>query len=324
MLSVPYSRYIFYPIPWYSFLIVLGAFLAILLACREERRLGLPKDTVIDLSLFLLPAGIIGARIYYVLFSWPQFQNNIISVFKVWEGGLAIYGGIIAGIITILVFCKRRKLSPFLLCDIIVPGLALAQSIGRWGNYFNMEAYGLLVSDPRFCFFPLAVQIPADGYHWHLATFFYESVWNFCIFAFLIHYRKCYTHLKHGSLLFSYAYLYAAGRLLIEELRTDSLYVVSSVRISQLLSVLICLSLTIYVLFSKPKLKRRISFYFWTISCLVTLLLLLLYSVFPPLFSSIPHYNILIIMLLCFLILISCFFLCFLPVFEKEPEHADH
>ena len=99
MFSVPASRYILYPIPWYSFLIVLGVVLAVFLACREERRLGLKKDTVIDLVLWLLPAGILGARIYYVIFSWDQFSGDLLSVLRVWEGGLAIYGGVIAGLI---------------------------------------------------------------------------------------------------------------------------------------------------------------------------------------------------------------------------------
>ena len=112
MLSIPYSRYIVYPIPWYSFLIVLGAALAVILASREERRVGLPKDTIIDLTLRLLPIGILGARLYYVIFSFDQFRSDLFSIFRIWEGGLAIYGGVIAGIITILVFARRRRLSP--------------------------------------------------------------------------------------------------------------------------------------------------------------------------------------------------------------------
>ena len=238
MLSVPYSRYLIYPIPWYSFLIVLGVVLAVLIACREEKRAGLKKDTVIDLALWLLPGGIIGARIYYVVFSWNQFRDDFLSVFRIWEGGLAIYGAIISGLIVLLVFCRHRGLSPLLLCDLIAPGLALAQSIGRWGNYFNIEAYGLSLSNPSLCFFPLAVRVPADGNAWHMATFFYESVLDFGIFLFLMKFRHSIPHRK-GDVFFHYLFLYAAGRLCIEELRTDSLFAVSSVRISQLLSVLI-------------------------------------------------------------------------------------
>ena len=118
MLSVPYSRYLIYPIPWDSFLIVLGVVLAVLIACREEKRAGLKKDTVIDLALWLLPGGIIGARIYYVVFSWNQFRDDFLSVFRIWEGGLAIYGAIISGLIVLLVFCRHRGLSPLLLCDL--------------------------------------------------------------------------------------------------------------------------------------------------------------------------------------------------------------
>ena len=178
MSSIPYSRYLIGPIPWYSFLIVTGVLIAVFLACREERRTSLPKDTVIDLALWLLPGGIIGARIYYVLFSWDSFRDDLLSVFRIWEGGIAIYGGIIGGLVVLLLFCRARRLPPLQLCDIIVPGLAIAQCIGRWGNWFNIEAYGLTVTRPGLCFFPFAVQVPADGFSWHLATFFYESLWD--------------------------------------------------------------------------------------------------------------------------------------------------
>ena len=244
--SMPYSRYILYPIPWYSFLIVLGAALAIFLASREEERAGLQKDTIIDLSLRLLPCGIIGARLYYVLFSWDQFKNNLLSVFRIWEGGIAIYGAIISGFLVLVLFCRRRKLQPLLLCDLIAPGLALAQGIGRWGNYFNMEAYGLTIVNPRYCFFPLAVQIPsASGSEWHLATFFLESAWDLSLFAFLMICRRKLFR-KQGDTFLFYVFFYAAGRLIIEDLRLDSLYAVSSVRISQLLSLLLCVGILLY------------------------------------------------------------------------------
>ena len=243
MTSVPYSRYVVYPIPWYSFLIVLGAAAAIILAHRESIRSGLGKDTIVDLALWLIPIGIIGARLYYVVFSWSSFRHDLLSVFRIWEGGLAIYGAVIAGLIVLLVFSRRRRIPSLLLCDIISPGLVLAQGIGRWGNYFNMEAYGLQVSNPSLCFFPLAVEIPsAAGLSWHLATFFYESVWDLGVFVFLISAR--HTRLRRqGDVFFFYAFLYASGRLVIEDLRLDSLYSFSSVRISQLISVLVCIVL---------------------------------------------------------------------------------
>ena len=279
MSSVPYSRYLIYPVPWYSFLIVLGAVLAIWLACREERFLNLPKDTVIDLSLWILPFGIIGARLYYVLFSWDQFSGSPLSVFKIWEGGLAIYGGVISGLIVLLIFSKKRRISPFLLCDLIAPGLVLAQAVGRWGNWFNMEAYGLPVTDKAFFFFPFAVQIPADGNAWHLATFFYESVWDFGVFLFLILARHRFLR-KQGDVFCFYLFLYASGRLIIEELRMDSLYASSSIRISQLLSVILCILVLIYYIYIAVKSCRR-----FPLHCIILLTVPLTASVAVLLYS---------------------------------------
>ena len=135
MFPAPASRYIFGSLPWYSVLIVAGALIAIALASREEKHVGIRKDTVIDLALWLIPLGIIGARIYYVAFSWSDFRDNPVSVLKIWEGGIAIYGAVIAGLIVVLAFSRIRKVPSLLLCDLIAPGLVLAQGIGRWGNY---------------------------------------------------------------------------------------------------------------------------------------------------------------------------------------------
>ena len=185
-MSAAPSRMLFGVIPWYSFLIVLGVVIAIVLAVREENRAGLGKDTVIDFTLVVLPCGIIGARIYYVVFSWDQFRNNLASVFRIWEGGIAIYGAVIGGLLAAWLFARRRRISFFTLCDVIAPGLILAQAIGRWGNYFNQECYGAAVTDPSLQFFPFAVFIRSDTSNpWHMATFFYESVWNLLVFVFL-------------------------------------------------------------------------------------------------------------------------------------------
>ena len=324
LLSIPYSRYIFYPIPWYSFLIVLGASLAIMIATKEERRLGIKKDTVIDLALFLLPAGIIGARVYYVIFSWPQFQNDILSVFRIWEGGLAIYGGIIAGLITIVIFCKKRHLSALLLCDIIVPGLALAQSIGRWGNYFNMEAYGYRITNPLFCFFPVAVQIPSDGDAWHLATFFYESLWDLIIFVLLVTFRKRVRH-KTGSVFLAYSFLYACGRFVIEDLRMDSLYTASSVRISQLLSAIICFTVIIYCHLAAKKNHIQRSFNgLLMVICSLSIIPMLVYSLFPSYFSFLEHNQKVLLLILLSIILIIVFFSYYIKLFVTETDHADN
>ena len=245
MLAVPYSRMLLGIVPWYSFLIVLGAAFAIFLAAREEKRTDLEKDTAVDFALIALPCGIIGARIYYVAFSWPSFRDDLLSVFRIWEGGIAIYGGVIAGLLAAWIFSRKRRLSFLTLCDIFAPGLIFAQALGRWGNYFNREAYGLPLTDPSLCFFPFAVLIQEEsGPQWHMATFFYESVWNFLVFAFLMVARRKWFRYR-GDVISFYAFLYACGRLVIEDFRMDSLYAGSGVRISQMLSVFLCLLLLI-------------------------------------------------------------------------------
>ena len=323
MSSIPYSRYLIRPVSWYSFLIMSGAVIAVILACREERRSGLPKDTVIDLTLRILPCGIVGARIYYIVFSWDQFRNDLSSVFRIWEGGLAIYGGIIAGLVVLILFSRKRHLSPLLLCDLIVPGLAFAQSIGRWGNWFNIEAYGLKVSCQDLCFFPFAVQVPADGYSWHLATFFYESVWDMLIFIFLlIARRRLFRH--KGDAFFFYVFLYASGRLVIEELRMDSLYAASSVRISQLLSIVLCL----FILFRYAVLVLKYNHRFTFVSCLL-LAAVCLYSLLALSYAFGFHFSFLqnatrVILFLSFyaLLLLVSLFTIYSLYMKTEVEDA--
>lgn len=237
-MSIPYSRYIFGTVPWYGVLITLGVILAIALCTREEKRLQLPQDTVIDMAFWAIPLGIIGARIYYVIFNWQVFADDPLSALRIWEGGIAIYGAVIGGLLGVLIFSRIRKLNPFILTDMIVPGLALAQGIGRWGNYFNMEAYGQEITHPAWQFFPAGVQIPNGGaYTWHMATFFYESCWDIAVFAalwFII--RKRSQH--PGTLTLWYLLLYGIGRSIIEGLRTDSL-MMGPLRVSQVLSLVL-------------------------------------------------------------------------------------
>lgn len=238
--AVPYSRYVVGSLPWYSVLIASGILIALALCIREEKRLQLPEDTMLDLALWTVPSGIIGARIYYVLFAWDSFADDPVSALYIWEGGLAIYGAVIGGLIAVTVFARVRKLSPLTLTDIIVPGLVLAQAIGRWGNYFNMEAYGREITNAAWQFFPAGVLIPnGEGYTWHMATFFYESMWNLLVFAllwFVIRKRAK----QPGALTLSYLICYGVGRFFIEGLRTDSL-MLGSIRFSQLLSLVLVL-----------------------------------------------------------------------------------
>lgn len=246
-MAIPYSRTIAGSLPWYSVLIVTGILLAIWLAEREQKRLGLPDDTVIDLALVVVPCGIVGARLYYVAMTWQAFASNPISILYIWEGGIAIYGAVLGGALGAFVYAQRKKLSVWRLFDICVPGLLLAQAIGRWGNYFNMEAFGPVITDPRFQFFPLGVLIPqGETYVWHMATFFYESMWNLCGFAALWTLRK---HEKQaGSLFCWYLLIYGSGRFIIEGLREDSLYL-GTLRVSQLLSLILCAAAALALLY---------------------------------------------------------------------------
>ena len=284
-LATPSSRLFLGLIPWYGLLIVLGAALAVFLADREANRLHLPKDCVLDLALWILPFGILGARIYYVIFTWPTFRDNPISVLYLWEGGLAIYGGLIAGAAVLVLFCRKRKLPVLQMLDIIVPGVALAQAIGRWGNYFNQEAYGLpLRDDSPLAFFPMAVLIRNEsGSSWHMATFFYESCWDFLVFLFLLWARRRWLR-KQGDVFLFYLLLYSAGRLVIENLRMDSLYLGSSIRVSQLLSILILIFVLALFWFRKRQDKEggpRLAVFCLALGGTVFALLLSLSSVIP-------------------------------------------
>ena len=253
--AVPYSRTLIGDLPWYSVLVVTGIALAIWLAGAEEKRMKLPQDTAIDLALIVVPFGIAGARLYYVLMSWELFANDPISAFYIWRGGLAIYGGVIGGAFGAWCYARKKRIHFALLADMVAPGLLLAQALGRWGNYFNMEAYGPLITDARMQFFPLAVYIPADG-GWHAATFFYESVWNLAGFFALWLLRRKMQY--RGSVFAWYLLIYGAGRFIIEQLRQDSLYI-GALRASQWLSLLLCTAAAGYLLCNEcTKSKKRL------------------------------------------------------------------
>ncbi|MGN0779993.1 MAG: prolipoprotein diacylglyceryl transferase [Aristaeellaceae bacterium] len=240
MPAMPVSRYIIGTLPWYSVLIVAGMCAALLVASREEKRLGLPADTTVDLALWVIPFGIIGARLYYVAFAWDVFREHPITILKIWQGGLAIYGGIIGGVFAGWAFCRHRHLPMTSIMDMVAPALPLAQAIGRWGNYFNMEAYGAPITNPAWQFFPVGVLIPtAAGNVWHMATFFYESIWNLAVFLLLMLTRRRMS--RSGDVFLWYTALYGAGRYVIEGLREDSL-MLGSLRVSQLLSLGLCLA----------------------------------------------------------------------------------
>lgn len=223
------------PVYWYGILIATGVLIGIYLAMGYARRLNYDPEIILDFALLAIPFGIVGARLYYVVFQWEIYKNNPVDIFKIWEGGLAIYGVVIGGIVAGVIFSRWRKVNFWDLADIAAPSLILGQAIGRWGNFFNQEAYGRLVTDQAWQWFPFAVYIEARK-EWHMATFFYESMWNLLVFIFLMYYRK--QRKRRGDIFLLYLLLYSCGRIVIEGLRTDSLYW-GPFRVSQLLAGLL-------------------------------------------------------------------------------------
>lgn len=227
-------------IRWYGILITLGVLGGILLAAAREKKLGLPGETTLNLALVGVPAAILCARLYYVIFSWDYYASHPEDILNIRQGGMAIYGGIIGGIAAGYIYCRIRRLDCRACLDLAAPSLALGQAVGRWGNFINQEAYGGVVNDPALRFFPLAVEIPGSG--WHYATFFYESLWCALIVALILLGERKRFFRRRGDAFGAYLFLYALERTLVEGLRTDSLYL-GPIRVSQLLSLGVLLAL---------------------------------------------------------------------------------
>ena len=224
---------------WYGVLISTGVLLGVLIALKEAKRTGFREDDLIDFLLYAIPAGIVGARAYYVIFSWDYYSQNLSQIINIRNGGLAIHGAIILGVITGILFCKKRKINVLEILDLVMPSVALGQAIGRWGNFINQEAHGGPTDLPW--------GIMVDGQKVH-PTFLYESIIDFCIFLFLIWFRK-HKKANHGQIIGLYLILYSAGRFFVEGLRTDSL-MFAGMRVAQLISIasiIIGAALLIYV-----------------------------------------------------------------------------
>ncbi|HHW31475.1 MAG TPA: prolipoprotein diacylglyceryl transferase [Clostridiaceae bacterium] len=240
-------------IAWYGVIIGFGILIGVFIACHEAKQQNLKNDIIFDFLFLALPIAIICARIYYVVFEWKQYTGNFMKIIAIWEGGLAIYGGVIGGLIAAIIFSKRNHFPLFRLIDMVVPSLILGQAIGRWGNFINQEAYGNVVTNPELQFFPYSVYIEQLG-EWHQATFFYESMWNLCIFTILIYFRKRTKF--SGQLLATYFMGYGLGRFWIEGLRADSLYLFSGLRISQIVSLVLIITGIIMIVLRKKLLKE--------------------------------------------------------------------
>jgi len=228
-------------VAWYGLIIVTGMFFAIWLSMKEANKRGIGEDFIVDLAFWIIPAGIIGARIYYVLFELPVYLADPIRMFYFWEGGLAIYGALITGFIALYWYSNRKTVPVWLLLDILAPHVMIAQAIGRWGNFVNQEAHGGEVSRQfleRLLLPELIIeQMNISGTYYH-PTFLYESVWNVIGFILIMTVRARDKVLIRGEAFLGYLAWYGLGRFFIEGMRTDSLYI-GDFRVSQLLSLLL-------------------------------------------------------------------------------------
>ncbi|MGW9129063.1 prolipoprotein diacylglyceryl transferase [Paenibacillus chitinolyticus] len=239
-------------IHWYGIIMGLAFFLGTYLARYNSKRSGIDPDHVLNMVVLIIPAAIICARLYYVVFEWGQYKDNPIDIIKVWNGGLAIHGGLIGGVLAGTWYIRKHKL-PFLrLADIFMPSVILGQAIGRWGNFINQEAHGDMASAEFMEKFPAFIrdQMYIGGQYYH-PTFLYESMWNLVVFAILIF--MLYRFKKFdGQILFSYMILYSIGRFFIEGMRTDSLLIADTLRVAQLVSLsLIAVGIILMLVFAR-------------------------------------------------------------------------
>ena len=228
----------FIQIYWYSICLFVGMLAASFVIYREAKRRGIDDDTLINLTFSTILFGIIGARLYYVIFNFPYYSKHPLEILEIWNGGLAIHGGLLFGLISIISNCKKKRISVMRMLDIIVVGLILGQAIGRWGNFFNSEAYGAITTletlqsqgIPKFII---------DGMYimgeYRQPTFFYESIG--CLFGFLaMIIIRLGKYLKRGNLTAFYLVWYGVLRFLVEGLRTDSL-MLGSLKMAQIVSL---------------------------------------------------------------------------------------
>jgi len=249
-----------FSIAYYGIVIVTGMMIAIWIAQREAKRTGQSPDMYVDFIIYALIFAIIGARLYYVIFSWDFYSAHPEKIFALREGGLAIYGGIIGGVLTAIVYCKRKGVNFWLLADTIAPCLAFGQMLGRWGNFFNREAFGGFTNGPLAMRLQVSQVRTSDisaevmqhivnyggvDYIQVHPTFLYESLWNLCLFLLLIKFRP--KKKFDGQVLGLYFLGYALGRVWIEGLRTDQL-MFGPFAVSQLLSGVLIICAAVFLI----------------------------------------------------------------------------
>ncbi len=227
------------PVYFYGVLIGLGFILGILFCAKRAKRFGLKEDDVYDVMIWLIPCSILGARLYYVLFQLDYYVQHPGELFAIWNGGIAIYGGVIGGILAVWLVCRRKKIPVLAMMDNLSYGLLVGQIIGRWGNFMNREAFG--AQTEVFC--RMGLTAPDGTTIYVHPTFLYESLWNLGVLLFLLWFDKKGKRRFDGHCVALYFLLYGIGRFWIEGLRTDSLYIGGTgIRVSQALSLVLVLA----------------------------------------------------------------------------------
>lgn len=244
-------KYGFLNIKWYSFLIMIAIIVAFLIIKKETKKKNMQDDQLIDITFYCILFGILGARIYYVLFNLDYYLDYPSEILAIWHGGLAIHGAIISALTFLIIYTKKEKINTLLLLDIVVVGLILAQSIGRWGNFFNQEAFGRIVSKTFLEILHLPKFIINGMYingHYREPTFLYESILSIIGFIILIIVRKN-KKIKTGTLTSIYLIWYGISRLIIESFRSDSL-MLGNLKMAQIISIIGVISGLIIFIFS--------------------------------------------------------------------------
>lgn len=231
----------------YGLIIAIGIVLAYLFCTKIAKEYDISAETLLDVILVGLPSAIICARLYYVIFSWEAYKDDLLSIFKIWEGGIAIYGSIIGAVIGVLIYCKVKKIKPFKIFDVGAFGLLIGQAVGRWGNFVNAEAYGRETALPwrmELCDLNICVH----------PTFLYESLWNIAGLLFLyFFYRK--KQKFDGEIFFAYIVSYGLGRFWIEAMRTDSL-MLGPIKVSQLVALICVIAGLSVIIYKRRKLSK--------------------------------------------------------------------
>ncbi|MGL5615816.1 MAG: prolipoprotein diacylglyceryl transferase [Sarcina sp.] len=243
-------------IRWYGIIIAIAILVALTIAYINCKKLKIDYENILNIFLVAFPFAIIGARLYYVAFEFENYRGDLLSIFNLRNGGIAIHGALIGAILSAFIYCKIKKINFLTYADIAMPSIIFAQAIGRWGNFFNGEAHGGEVSYEFISKFPKFIEegmfIRGSYYH---PTFLYESIWNLLVFAILIFILYRFGKNYKGIVLGSYGILYSVGRFFIEGLRTDSLYFLG-LRMAQTISIFIIIGSVILIVYSLRKKKN--------------------------------------------------------------------